>query len=117
MEFERIDTKTPVLHIYNYASIDYIMDFGQEHEDSGLITTHAHPLHPIKAGREISTEIRGLDDVFALDDLGTGLYTQFIVTYIPCINSCILSDWNKLPLRDIYIPSVAMTVCRMIPYS
>ena len=43
MEFERIDTKTPLLHIYNYASIDYIMDFGQEHEDGGLIT----PMHTL----------------------------------------------------------------------
>ena len=29
--------------MYNYASIDYIMDFEQEHEDSGLIT----PMHTL----------------------------------------------------------------------
>ena len=31
---------------------------------------------------------------------------------------CILSDWNKLLLRNIYIPTVgvAMTMCRMIRY-
>ena len=40
---------------------------------------------PLEAGRGISAETCRLDDVFAPDDLGSGLYTQFIMTYIPCI--------------------------------
>ena len=36
----------------------------------------AHPLHPIKAGRGISAETRGLDDVFPSDDLYGTLFLR-----------------------------------------
>ena len=62
------------------------MVFGLEQEDGSFDYTHglAHPLHPIKTGRGISTETCGLDDVFPPDDLGSGLCTPFII-YIPHI--------------------------------
>ena len=34
---------------------------------------------PLEAGRRISFETCGLDDVFPPDDLGSGLYTPFII--------------------------------------
>ena len=34
---------------------------------------------PLEAGRGISTETSGLNDVFAPDDLGSGLYTRSIM--------------------------------------
>ena len=34
---------------------------------------------PSEAGRGMSAENFGLDDVFPPDDLGSGLYTQFII--------------------------------------
>ena len=39
----------------------------------------------LEAGRGISAETCGLDDVFSADDIGSGLYTHFIIIYIPCI--------------------------------
>ena len=39
---------------------------------------------PLEAGQGISTESYGWDDV-PPDELGSGLYTQFIIFYIPCI--------------------------------
>ena len=39
----------------------------------------AHPLHPLKAGRGISAEPCGLDDVFPPDELGSGPCTPFII--------------------------------------
>ena len=33
----------------------------------------------------MSAETCRLDDVFPSDDHGSGLYTQFIIIYIPCI--------------------------------
>ena len=38
---------------------------------------------PLEAGRGISAETCGLDDVFSPDDRGSGLHIQFII--IPCI--------------------------------
>ena len=72
---------------------------------------------PLEAGRGISVETCGLNDI------GFGLYTQFVIIYIymyiyiMCY-SCVLNNWNKLFLRDIYIRRVyvAVTVCWMIWY-
>ena len=39
----------------------------------------------LEAGRGVSTETCGLDDVFPPDDLGSGPYTQSIMIFIPWI--------------------------------
>ena len=44
---------------------------------------------PLKAGRGISAETCGLDDVFPPDDLGSGPHTPFII-YIPHIIAAFL---------------------------
>ena len=44
---------------------------------------------PLKAGREISAETYGLDDVFPPDDLGSGPCTPFII-YMPHIIATVL---------------------------
>ena len=77
----------------------------------------AHPLHPLQAGRKISVETGGMDDVFPSGDHDCGPYTQFIIIYIPCIIATFWVTEKKFP-RDIYIRRfcVAMTVCQMIWY-
>ena len=67
----------------------------------------------LAAGRGISTEICGLDDVFPLNDFGSYPFTQFIIIFHTMYHSCIL---NKLFLRDIYIPRVGVdiTLCGRI---
>ena len=54
---------------------------------------------PLKAGRGISAETCGLDNVFPPDDLGSGPCTSFII-YIHY--SCIICNQNKLFLKDIH---------------
>ena len=51
-----------------------------------LITSRAlaHPLHPIKSRSKNKRRNLWVDDVFPPDDLGSGLYTPFII-YIPYI--------------------------------
>ena len=50
-----------------------------------LLPWHRHILSiPLEAGRGISAETCGMDDVFPPDDLGSGPYTPFII-YIPYI--------------------------------
>ena len=62
-EFEMISTKK-LLHCSN-ASIDYVMGFGLEQEGLSLIApiALACPLHLLAAGRGISTETCGLDEI------------------------------------------------------
>ena len=45
---------------------------------------------PSEASRGIHVEICGLDDVFPPNDIGSGLYTQFIIVCIPCIKAVII---------------------------
>ena len=61
------------------------MVFGQAQGDGIIITPMAlaHLFIPLEAGRRISAETCALSYVF----LGSGPYTQCIVTYIPCIIS------------------------------
>ena len=48
-----------------------------------LLPWHGHMFHiQLEAGRGISVETCGLDDVFHLDHLGPGPYIQFIIIYI-----------------------------------
>ena len=63
------------------------MGFVLKQEDGSLITAMmlAHPLHPIKGRSRNKRRNLGLDDVFSPDDIGSGPYTQFIITYIPCM--------------------------------
>ena len=64
------------------------MGLGLEKEDGSLITPKCRSntlSMPLDAGRRISTETCGLGDVFPLDDLGAGLYTELIIIYMPCI--------------------------------
>ena len=73
--------------ICSKISVDYVVFFGLEQKD-GSVTTPlalAHPLHPIKVGRGISTGTYGLEYVFHPDDIGSGFYTRFIIVYMPCI--------------------------------
>ena len=74
--------------------------FGLEQEDGSLIIPMvlAYPLHPIGSSRGINPGNCVLDEVCPTDDLGFGLYTQFII----CMRySSILNIWNKLFLRDL----------------
>ena len=52
---------------------------------------------PLEAGRGISAEICGLDEVFPIDDIGSGPYTQFIILVI-----------EITALTDIYIPIISV---------
>ena len=61
------------------------MAFGLEQEGGSLITPMAHPLYSIKADRVLSATTCGLDGVFPHDDLGSGLFTQFIFIHIKSI--------------------------------
>ena len=65
---------------------------------------------PWEAGCGTSAEIYGLDDVFHPDDLGSDPFTQVFIIYILCI----IRNWYKLFLRDIYRVSVTMAVCRIM---
>ena len=62
------------------------MFFGLEQEDGSFITPMglALPLLPLEAGRGISAETCGLEDVFLPDDLGSGPYIMYY--------NCILSN-------------------------
>ena len=52
------------------------MFFGLEQEDGSLIILYI----PLEAGRGISTKTCWLDDVFPLDDISFGSYTQLIIS-------------------------------------
>ena len=63
---------------------------------------------PLKAGRGISAETCGLDDVFPPDDIGSGPCTQFIM-YIPHIIAAFLL--NRInSFSETYIPKVGMAM-------
>ena len=96
------------------------MGFELEQKDGSLITpvALAHPVHYIKSrsrnkhrkmwvGWCVSSWWPWFWFVYSI------YYHRHTIHY-----SCILSDWNKLFLRDIYIPrvGVAMAMCRMIRY-
>ena len=57
------------------------MAFGLEQEDGSFDNSHGASTSsiPLKAGRGISAETCGLDDVFPPDDLGSGPCTPFII--------------------------------------
>ena len=84
-----------------YVWIDYIMVFGLEQEDGSFDYSHG----PLKAGRGISAETCGLDDMFPPDDLGSGPCTPFII-YIPYIIAAfffgLLYVMFSLPSRIFY---------------
>ena len=69
------------------------MVFGLEQEDGSFDYSHGagtpSPSLELKAGRGISAETCGLDDVFPPDDLGSGPCTQFI-TYMQHIIAALL---------------------------
>ena len=58
-------------------------------KDESLITPMVlvRSIHHIEAGRGISAKTCGLDDVFPPDDIGSSLYTQFIIIYLQCSSS------------------------------
>ena len=63
---------------------------------------------PLKAGRGISAETCGLDDVFPPDDLGSGPCTPFIV-YTPHIIAAFLLI-QIYSFEETYIPKVGLTM-------
>ena len=78
------------------------MGFGLEQGDGSLITPMAlaHHLHPIRrrSRNKHQVETYGLNDVFLSDDLGSSLYTQFIVINVPSIIAAFKLE-NVLPKR------------------
>ena len=93
-----------LLYLCGKIWIDYIMVFGLEQEDGSFDYSHGrwHILSiPLKAGRGISAETCGLDDVLPPDDLGSGPCTPFI-TYIPHIIAAFLLIKNNSFYRHAY---------------
>ena len=90
-EFESIDTKnssTAYVVMYNWLHIGFRARTGGW--EFWLLPWRWHiPSIPLKAGRGISAETCGLDEVFPPDDLGSGPCTPFII-YIPHIIAAFL---------------------------
>ena len=105
--------------LYNIY-VDYVMVFGLEQEDGNVIPPMAlaHPLHPIRS--KSRNKRRNLWDGLCVSSSRPSFWSVYsLYHYIHTMYySCILSNWNKLFLRDIYIPKVGVgvTVCRMIWY-
>ena len=114
-----IDTQnssTAYVVMYNLIT-QFLLD--KNRRMGALITpmAPAHPLHTIKAGRGMSAEICGLNDVLLPGDLGSSPLTPFII-YIPYIIDAL---WviKISSLLEAYISKVgvAMMVCCLIWYT
>ena len=77
------------------------MVFGLEQKDGSFNDSHGAGTSCPKAGWEISLEICGLDDVFHWCWPIFSIYHIHTI-YYSCYFSCILSNYNKVFLRDIH---------------
>ena len=87
------------------------MGFGLEEEDGVLFTPMTLP-HTLEAGRKISAETGGLNDMLPFDDIGSCVYTQFIIMHTMRYSRN-LSDWNK---RFLY-PDMGVEVSLCVPFT
>ena len=90
-EFEMIDTKHSITaYVVMYKLITYGFRTRTGGWEFWLLPWRWHIIFiPLKAGRGISAETCGLDDVFPPDDLGSGPCTPFVM-YIPPIIAAFL---------------------------
>ena len=106
--------------IRNNILVEYVMVFGLEPEDGSVITPMAlaHLLYPIRSRSR--NKCRNMCVGWCVSSWRPCFWSAYSICYYTytMYYSCILSNQNKLFLRDIYIPrvGVAMTVFWMIWY-
>ena len=90
--------------------------FGQHRKMGVQLLLWPHPLHPIRSRSRNGCQCLWVGwRISSWRPWFSSVYSSHY--YIHTIQyNCILNNWNKFILKDVYIPidGVAMTVCRMI---